>query len=472
MSHKNLCEVLNEFELQTSKRSMNLSDNESDYAVLLRLLVWKYHNDCVPSSSFFLIFTSIFKFLFFISNYLFLNKLLNLFIFLEKQDHDIFIYSPKTYYTESIDGKMFSRIVDPLITIINNHYTYIKYSLSKRTDYYYKNKNISIRPFLNLTDFRYFRKTFYYVQKYATKFHINKSLLLIELCIFYIKVISFKNLFTKLLLNSRHKFGVTACYYGSEQMGMVWACKNLSIPTIDLQHGKQGPFQPLYSYMSCIPKGGYSLVPDYFWNWGKRSVLDILSHRNENQNHKPVDVGNLWIDFAFNHYSNEKPSFILGFEKVILVTLQDHITCVNNVLPNYLVDQINLNKNYLWVLIPHPNYPQSKLPIHKFIDDHENCLNFRKYESSSLYEVLHWVDFHITGYSSVVHESLYYGVPSGVWRKEGLQIYEKDIMAGLIHDISTSELLNKFFQLPKVPYTKKHSYFSKPKVSEIIQFLK
>jgi hypothetical protein len=472
MSHKKFCEDLNEFEYQNFKKNMKLSVNESDYAVLLRLLAWKYHNDYVPSSSFYLISTKLIKFLFFIINYLFLNKLLNVFIPLERHDQEIFFYSPKAYYTESIDGKMFSRIIDPLITIINNHYTYIKYSFLKCTDYYYNNKNVSIRPFLNLTDLKYFNKMYYYVQMYASKFHLKKSLLLLELCIFYIKVISYKNLFTKLLLNSRHKFGVTACYYGSEQMGMVWACKNLAIPTIDLQHGKQGPFQPLYAYMSFIPNDGYRLVPDYFWNWGNRSVVDILSHRNENHNHKPIDVGNLWIDFAFNYYTNKKPSFILGSKKVILVTLQDHITCVNNVLPNYIVDQIIFNKNSLWVLVPHPNYPQSKIPIHKFIDDHENCLNFRMYESSSLYEILHWVDFHITGYSSVVHESLYYGVPSGVWRKEGLQIYEKDIKAGLIHDISTSELLNQFFQLPKVPYTKNHSYFSKPKVSEIIQFFK
>ena len=472
MSHKSLCEILHEFESKNFKNRKKSCDNKSDYAVLLRLLVWKYHNDSVSSSCFFLVFINLFKLLYIFTHYFFLNKIYNLFIFPKKCDQDIFFYSPEVYYSEIIDGKKFSRIVDPLISIINNYYTYIKYSYVKKEDNYYRNKKISIKPSMKILDLKYFLHSYYYVRKYASKFYINKFLLLIELYILYIKVISYKNLFTKLLLNSRHKFGVTACYYGSEQMGMVWACKDLSIPTIDLQHGKQGPFQPLYSYMSFIPKGGFRLVPDYFWNWGNRSVLDIMFHRNEKHHHKPVDVGNLWIDFAFNHYSNEKPSFISRFEKVILVTLQDHITCVSNVLPNYLVDQINLNKDFLWVLVPHPNYPRSKLPIYKFIDDHENCLNFRKYKSLSLYEVLHWVDFHITGYSSVVYESLYYGVPSGVWRKEGLQIYEKDIKAGLIFDISTTELLTRFFQLPKVPYTKKHSYFSRPKISEIIQFFK
>ena len=472
MNHKSLCEALNSIESKTFLSSEDLNESNSNYAVLLRLLVWNYYNDYDVSFSFISLIKKILKLHYILFSNYFFNKAYNSLISEKKCIEKLFFYSPDIYYTEFLDGQRFSRVIDALIEIINKKYSFIKYSFRKNGMYKYESSKISIRPYIKYSDRKLFSNIYHYSELYSVKFNINKTSLFIDLLIVYLKVVSYKNVFLRLLSNSSHKFGVTACYYNPEQMGMIWACKELKIPTIDIQHGKQGAFQPLYSHMSYIPKDGYRIVPDYFWNWGTRSVSDIMVHSQDRKHHKAIDVGNLWIDFAFNYYSRESPSYISCFEKVILVTLQDHITGVENVLPCHLADQINSNKNFLWILVPHPNYPMSRNSIYKFIDDHENCLNFRKFESSSLYEILHWVDLHITGYSSVVYESLYYNVPSGVWREEGLQIYEKDIKSGVIHDISTHELAASFFRLPKVSDTHKNCYFSKPQVHDIINFFK
>ena len=52
MNHKSLCEALNSIELKSFLISEDLSESNSNYAILLRLLVWKHYNDSDVSFSF------------------------------------------------------------------------------------------------------------------------------------------------------------------------------------------------------------------------------------------------------------------------------------------------------------------------------------------------------------------------------------------------------------------------------------
>ena len=61
------------------------------------------------------------------------------------------------------------------------------------------------------------------------------------------------------------------CWFSPELMAVIHEAKNRNIKTIDVQHGIQGKFHPMYSYWVKIKNYNYKLVPDKFWCWDKFS---------------------------------------------------------------------------------------------------------------------------------------------------------------------------------------------------------
>ena len=57
-----------------------------------------------------------------------------------------------------------------------------------------------------------------------------------------------------------------------DSMGLINAARNLNINTYDLQHGKQGKYQAMYSgWKSIKVVGSYVNIPNYFLNWNDYS---------------------------------------------------------------------------------------------------------------------------------------------------------------------------------------------------------
>ena len=68
-------------------------------------------------------------------------------------------------------------------------------------------------------------------------------------------------------------------WYFPDMMGLIAASRLFGITSVDIQHGKQGKYQPMYSGW-LIPETGYQLLPDYF-GVGVRKVLTISFHQAE-----------------------------------------------------------------------------------------------------------------------------------------------------------------------------------------------
>ena len=54
-------------------------------------------------------------------------------------------------------------------------------------------------------------------------------------------------------------------WYFPDMIGVCAAASELGIKAIDVQHGKQGKYQAMYSGWTKIPESGYALMPDNFW---------------------------------------------------------------------------------------------------------------------------------------------------------------------------------------------------------------
>ena len=45
-----------------------------------------------------------------------------------------------------------------------------------------------------------------------------------------------------------------AWYYNLVNMALIWACRDLGITTVDIQHGLQGKYHVMYSHWTRIPR--------------------------------------------------------------------------------------------------------------------------------------------------------------------------------------------------------------------------
>ena len=121
-------------------------------------------------------------------------------------------------------------------------------------------------------------------------------------------LISFSQWFTsakKLLLKHKNlKEIYLTCWYTTETMGICAAARQLGIKTIDIQHGKQGKYQAMYSGWTTIPESGYSLMPDKFWCWGKPSCDHILASSPNRKIHLPFVGGYPWVDYYKKNISS------------------------------------------------------------------------------------------------------------------------------------------------------------------------
>ena len=87
-------------------------------------------------------------------------------------------------------------------------------------------------------------------------------------------------------------------WYNPVAMGLIAASRGKSKTAVDLQHGKQGKYQSMYSGWNYITKNNdYLMLPDYFWTWGEKSKSNILNSSLTRKTHLPFCQGIPWIDY-------------------------------------------------------------------------------------------------------------------------------------------------------------------------------
>ncbi len=434
-----------------------------DYFPFFRLVLWRrvnlfrfsLFNDFIHCIFYFS------KICFLLIQYLIFNRFLNCFILTKKSSNsDIFIYSPQTYYNQTINNKSFSRIIDPFISFVSDYFSYDKFSFLLRENRYIPSIIINQRPFLHFSILRDLHFDFRSIYNYAYFFKINQILLLLSVYHEFLKTHAFKNLFVLLLNQNKYKFIVTTCYYDPPQMGLIWAARLSQIISFDLQHGKQGPYHLMYNGLKNVPLGGYNVIPDFFLTWGNLFTQNILRHSFFHKNHKPKTLGNLWIDYAYKFFVSSNRNALPSDKKLVLVTLQDE-SSQNHVVPHFIEESIDELMDFYWIFRVHPNFQNTSSFVNDFVSKHSNCINSSDLESDNTYSLLHLCDFHISSYSTVVLESIYFGLPTAVWSKRGFLSFEHEIKEEDVSVLDSKGSLIRFFDKKFIKKIN-HKYFAQP----------
>ncbi len=150
-------------------------------------------------------------------------------------------------------------------------------------------------------------------------------------------------------------------WYFPEMMGILAAARKNNLISYDLQHGKQGKYQAMYSgWINISEIGFYQNVPNYFLNWNQYSKDNIYRSDNLRKDHIPLLFFNpetYWdyLSLEENKIFNLKTSKRLLFIAQIQEGEIDDIMPIEKILS--LIDNFN-NKVSLKIRF-HPNTPKS-----------------------------------------------------------------------------------------------------------------
>lgn len=258
----------------------------------------------------------------------------------------------------------------------------------------------------------------------------------------------FSKYYKKILTKSKATLGMVVCYYGITGMAFILACKELGIPSVDIQHGIAGKLHPAYGKWNNIPMDGLELLPSYFWCWTSSDVQAIEQwNKNCILHHQPILGGNLFLEIwrkseaeIVKYYD----SFIQNLNpdkgvKNILVSLQKDVPC-----PKFLFDAIkNSRPDWYWRIRLHPAMWPDMEKIRKLFQKVGNPNIDIEYATNlPLPAWLRNIDVHVTSWSTVVLDAIKFGVPSIIIHQAGEDFFERQIKSGIVMPAyNESELL-------------------------------
>lgn len=219
-------------------------------------------------------------------------------------------------------------------------------------------------------------------------------------------------------------------WYFPDMMGLTAAAKDAGIEVIDVQHGKQGKYQGMYSWWTKIPEDGYKMMPDRFWCWGRPSCHDILRASPDRTTHRPFVGGYPWIDW-YRTFVN--PLVVRSASnRAILFTMQGPQGKSTEPIPDFIVNFLRDEQFSDWQIRfrNHPNFKEGLAYCEKRLASVDPSRFAIADQKRNLYDEFLEVTHHITGYSSCCYEAESFGVPTLLFGEEAQSIYEADIACG------------------------------------------
>jgi hypothetical protein len=220
--------------------------------------------------------------------------------------------------------------------------------------------------------------------------------------------------FLRLLKEKQPKIVFVVSYYSLPGLALMVAANQLSIPTVDIQHGVQGDQHVAYGSWGIVPNTGWIMLPKFFMNWTSDDVANINTWGNEK--HKGIHSGILWNQFIDEHdidvpMLNELSSKIeiSHCKENILVTLQ----------PNNWVDFIKALRiamdddslrHVFWLIRLHPSMNTMYRELSLLLESTKCDVHLVSAIPLSL--VLKITSAHVTLFSSVTIEAGIEGIPS------------------------------------------------------------
>lgn len=219
---------------------------------------------------------------------------------------------------------------------------------------------------------------------------------------------------------------------------LTWACRQLGVPTVDIQHGGQGPYHYLTTHFTQVPEEGYALLPDYFWCWSSANcdfIAPWLPGRA--RRHIALVGGNRnvakWLRAGNSLLSQDERDYIemLGLRpKVVLVTLG---YAVQNILPDAVVEAARRTPEWSWLFRLHPLHRESGVVAavqRKLQAAGVVTAEIKMPTQVRLHALLSVVHHHLTPFSTTGREAVAFGVPTTIVDPVGRTYFADEIAQG------------------------------------------
>lgn len=213
---------------------------------------------------------------------------------------------------------------------------------------------------------------------------------------------------------------------------LVSAAKALGIHSVDLQHGVQAGWSPVYNHWQVVPREGYEMLPDTFWVWGDYDARKVVD--NFDCNSVDAIVGGFpWLDRQSDFLLEKQPESLNKIskdKKIGLLTLQDQTE-----FPQLFERIIHKTAAQIqWVIKRHPKHKKINLSRIK-----GKALFGKDYDQVSFLTLIRTANIHLTECSTAVIEADYFGVPSVVTGEQGILNYSDFIDQGTVHHVETAD---------------------------------
>lgn len=221
----------------------------------------------------------------------------------------------------------------------------------------------------------------------------------------------------------------------------ISAANQLGIITVDVQHGIQVGWNPLYNNWYELPKEeGYQAIPDYFWVWGEKEFNSIKKVFASSK-HQPIIGGFPWLSRQLDYMPPLKDSVkaeLEKYNKIFLVILQNQ----KEVPVEYLDIIESSGDGVAWIIRHHPK--GNKFKKSDFSKDGlENIYISEYFDKISLARLFEVVDVCISAGSTVALEADHFGVRNIIFTEEGKNNYIEEIQNGDFDFASNADEFNQ-----------------------------
>lgn len=373
-------------------------------------------------------------------------------------------------YEDIVDGKRYSRYFSPYVDFLKKQDS-VLFLNSINSGSEIKNKNLEPYYYNKSLYFTYNKIRKSYLKKIGGKKNVIENFDYVHNYFKnapYSSVISkdfltndleeisiYESFWMNFLKAKKPKLIYLSCHYGNRShYGMLSAAKQLNIKTVEIQHGIA--LSEIYLGYYNTPIGGYNYLPDYYWCWSKFDAENILRSRNKSTEFLPVVGGNLWLGKSINENLLNEYDFELekivkerSPKKIIFVTLQHSIPVSES-----LIDAIrSSDEDCFWLIRFHPRDYVDPEYRKKYVAAFSNLKNVEYVNATkaSLYNILKFVNVHITHHSNVAVEAISFNVPTILLGDKFKDIYKDYIDAGVFfianNSIEIERLLDTIIEL-------------------------
>jgi hypothetical protein len=224
------------------------------------------------------------------------------------------------------------------------------------------------------------------------------------------------------------------------------ACRRLSIPSVDIQHGLQGEHHAAWGSWQRVPTDGYEVLPSVFWCWSEMEATAIDKWATKTGPHRPFVGGDLWLN-TWREVVQARapiPADTLAAFKPIGTKLVLFTSSYPNDLTDWILTAMRRSPpNVRWAVRLHPSYLTSIDSVRERLDaEGLSSVNVRLATELPLPLVLQCADVNVTSLSSVVVEAAHCRVPSVITDPSGLDTFADLVQSGWATGAFTAEDLS------------------------------